>query len=386
MSSLTPHLEKLIHNKNTADWLHANRQDVQHTLMQALNTDRHAIQTIPLTLEIYDELASSKYRINPDNWIRLLYETLLIAQRIQDNATQIQVWMRMGTIYARSGRVTSARTAFNIAIERAELEQKPELMLRLYVRLFELHNQDQVNLIMESQVNKAFELAEQYCNPDLMAALKQQVATAYGFRGEIEQAEHFAQAAITHWKQQEKPVKMAQTLFSLSASHRIMDNHHVALEYLDRASQIFASTDYPRQHLVINFEYAQHLFAQEDYDDAYELLKLTRREIAELPPRYASDRDYAACEFSIGHIYRHNSQLDQARDAYLTAIEHWQNCSDNYHQAISFHALSNIELADKNTEKAAHLLKNSFNLCNQLPNSPRKNALNQSLEKTQNRL
>lgn len=386
MSNLNQRIETLEKHQNCLGWLCENLLVVEQTLMQALNTDRHAIRTITLTLNIYDTIATVPYLFDPDNWIRLLYEALLIAQQMRDNYTQVLVWIRMGTIYAQNGRVTSARTAFTIALERAEQEHKYELVLRLYIHLFALHTQDQVGDVPQAQVDDACDLANRLENHKLTAALKQQVATAYGFRGEVHQAELYAQEAMTYWRLEGNPVEMARTVFSLSASHRIVDNIEVALELLNGASDLFATTDYPRQHLAINFEYAQHLLHQKNYDDAYELLKLTQRELSQMNAMHTTARDHAACSFSMAELFRHNAQFDQAREAYQSAISHWRNCADTYYQAMTLHELSCLELEDNQPQKAAALLQNSFDFVKQLPQSPRKERLNASLAETQSQL
>lgn len=386
MSYLNYQIQVINQYYGNPQWVTQNTDHIQRTLDEALNSDQYALQAVDTVLSIYQTILCCLSTTNLERWIKLLYEALLVVQRLRDNPTQVRIWIFMGRSYALLQRASSARTAFNVALERAELEQDWHLVLELYIELFQLHQQDQLGDIVAYQVKRAHELALDLSNQQLTASLNQYLSIAYGFRGEIEQAEVYAHTAIAHWRDLNNRVEMARTACGLSASYRSSGHYALATNFLEEASKLYATTDEPRQHAIIPFENAQHLASQGDYENAYHWLEKCHREMSGKQMTVFTPRDIAACLFSMGNVAMLKQAYTVAQTHLLDAFDLWQHYVDPYHHSLVYNSLSQLQIYQGDLDTAHNLIQQAQMMLPEIPPSPRTTALKAMIADTNSQL
>jgi len=382
MSQLNNKISVINEHSRQIDWLLANNQYVQMTLYETLNTDHYAYQAVEIVLNVQQTILDHKQIDHLEQSIKLLYEALLVVQRLRDNYTQVRIWIAMGRTYALLQRANSARTAFNVALERTEQEQDWELMLQLYIEIFQLHQQDQLGDVLAYQVDQAKKIADDLGNATLIASLSQYLAMAYGFRGDIEEAEKYADDALKYWTAHGNALEMAHTAFSMAASYRAVGKIHLANEFLEQAVRLYTSTDDRRQQATIPFEYAQQLIEVGDYHAAYEQLEKSCQGMNRLPASIITARDKAACLYTMGNLSMWMGGYEQAEIYLLDAFDHWQNYADPYHHTLLYYSLSQLHIQRKDYQSAQDCILQAQNHLPKIPQSPRANSLKQIVTHT----
>jgi tetratricopeptide (TPR) repeat protein len=375
MEALRERLDELQEHLKDQKWLAAHADSLYSTLDSALNSPPQANHAIECLIAICPYLFTrSDFR----RWSSLLYDALLNAQLLQDNELQIRVWAQIGEGYYMAGQHQEARNAFETALERAMEGRTQEMMLAAYIGIIKLQSLYLDPLFNSSFLKHTLELSKQVNDPVLQAHLDQSVSVAHRHRGDTVAALAYGQIAYARWHKLKDTLQMARTAFMLADALRIAQRDSQAKRFLDLSATLFAQTNYAPAYCLIAYEEGVIYLKRGEFDAAQQWLTIALDEANKLDHL----RLAAMSRQSLAIAQTELENYTQAEKNLRFVLSLWEKLQDSFYQANAFHALGYLEMCRGNKIRAQEWLQQGLNTCNQVPEMPFRQMIEQLINET----
>ncbi len=364
---------------NEPDWIDRNALVIRQALSQSLSRKLLVLNAIDALLLIYPQLLD---RPDLNNWMILLYDALLVAQKGRHNRLQVHIWRYIAASCAQLGRFKSADKAFEIALSRARNDVETVTRLQLQIEQLALPIQRADDMLSVEYTHELIVEVEASSSATLCAQLYDALLIAHGMRGETETAHYYGQLALSHWRRMNNKERIAFTAYNLMDTFQRADDHDQAHVYLEQARDMFAHTSESTQYVIMAYGQAVHNNGTGSPTAARQWCDIGLRELSQLQRPYPRSYYLAAFYHQTARACANSKQWQQAERFYRQALVLWRNAQVPEAQAEVFNALAEIEVRNNNLEEARLLVEHGLRMCSTLPQSPRTQQLRTQLDRT----
>jgi tetratricopeptide (TPR) repeat protein len=348
---------------NDHSWLAQHESDLYSLLKNGLQRPPTFHDAVDLLMFIIPHYAFTLY--HHKQWMPLLLEGLLQAQLLGDNEMQIQILTQLGESYMNGSQNAAAREAFNIALERAHVDQPKAMMLAVYIGLIRIQYLNIIGGEPDPDLFvKALKLEREVDDLALKAGLHAALSLAY-----IKAAQTTAlaighgQTAYVYWYRLNNKLEMAKTAYLIAAAYRFAGQIDAAQQWLGRASALFEKTGYNRQYTILAYEQGSLYVQQKHFEVAEQWLNMALDEAIQI-----GSVDYEACAYhALGIAQTGLGQYATAENSLKRALAAWETVGDTYELANAYHAMGNLHRVQKDYAAAIDWFDRALIICEKIP-------------------
>ena len=347
------------------------RADAWHILSYALASPEAWPQTSILLLTLAPRMEQEGYR---DEWMYYLETGISFSERLQDQATEAELSLHVGSLYLLKGNFSDARYWFERSLDR-------------YKSLGQSRGQGVVfnRLAFVAQRQDAYTEAKQFVDSalELLEADDSERANSFTALGEIalgerkwEKAETYFGQAIKVWKNQPDERRMAWGLRNHGEALRWQERYSEAITCYEQAIELLTRLQDPVNlaTVQVNLGIIYSKTGQEK-----KALRLYGQ--AETTFQKTQDRAYLAILYTnMAIAYRQLTQWNAAEKACLASIEIKKEVGDIYSLLNTKDELGLVYHGKKQYAKAIKTFQDAIALVPQVELSQRRQYLQDMLQ------
>ncbi len=355
-------LKRLDEHQDDDRWLSSSEDELYQIVEGGLLVEPEFHDAVEILIRVFPHFALVLYHLR--RWSPLLFNALVEAQNLRDNAMQVRILTHLGSSYFTGGKNAAAQDAFQIALHRAQDEQFSEMMLAAYIGLIRLQYVHVPEPLEADVVNKALALNKQVHELGLKASLHEALALVYSRSTDTSHlAIGHGETAYGYWSRLGNQLEMANTAYLIAASYRFAGELNSAQRWLHQAASLFEKTDYQRQYTLVAVEQGTLYWQRGENDSALQWLNMGLQEAMQI-----GAKDYMASAYhSLGLTYINLQQYLQAEENLVQAIALWKEVGDYFEIASVHEALGYMEIQRGNHELARRWLEDGLLMCPEIP-------------------
>ncbi len=295
-------------------------------------------------------------------WRSPLYDALLLAMDMHDDAFQIEVWSLLGSILLRSGSHKTARAALRKALADSKSQPLAEAVLLARIGMLSLYGMYHFNDI-DGFVTETLDLARRSDRLDLRARLFSNLGTAYVHRARTMESLAYMQLAYALWRTLGNAVEQRRALLVMAEACRVGNRFEESMRYLEQAGEDESdsySTGIRRYHE------GALLLARTQYEAAEQTLQQALALFDTLDYPYLT----ASAHHALGIAQIHCGQYDRARKHLMEALHEWERSDNQYQRVGVIHCLAYLDHMRGDYDSACIQYQDALRFLDDLPESP----------------
>jgi tetratricopeptide (TPR) repeat protein len=202
-------------------------------------------------------------------------------------------------------------------------------------------------------------------NPDKIASALVNLGLIAQERGQQALAEERLKAAVSHWREVNRPLPLARTLNNLAVSLEAQGKFHEAIEVYQEATTLLASTDSELDKVTVQLSLGTLYFNQGQLTEAEDAFHAANSAYL----RQSGHIYYRALVANnLGNVYLKQHRLPEAEAMLLDSLAHWSSLDLPVMQANTVGTLAETWLAQGNAPQALTYYNQALHLLADYPN------------------
>lgn len=354
-------LGEAVNRRHDSGWLAHHVADVYDALVYELEQDGVPDAAAERLLLVYPYVLPHG---DIKRWTKLLQDTLTNIEKKTGQARKAGSGSNLSLLYLLGGPSKPIETALNKALRRARQRLNPSVMLEAYINLFKSQVYRQTAEFNSNVIVAALDLARWVNDQDSYARLHQALAYAYNFWGNYDKAIDQAHLAFPHWEKKDDPYEAGLCAYAIAFALRSTGAFDSASEWLEKAGQLLARTEYHKQYALLAYETAGLLLYQLRYEEALQWIILGIEEAIKL----GEPLTLAVLQQALAVAQTYTNRYDDAIENFARAEEFWITRGDNEAQlAHLYHARAFLEGRRGKRDVALDYLDKALALYSGLP-------------------
>jgi hypothetical protein len=341
-------------------WVDDNAHDLYLTLKHIIKDRKRVSEVIHVLLLIYPTLLN---RDDLRKWAKLTYRVHRKVNNIKKKQEEYKPLLvpSIQDVYVVTPVAATRAKPRKHRSERINQRELLEVYLELLAQLVYREAPDSASKMIISAMKFVRIVNDQY----YYNKFYQTLAFIHVANARFDKAVDIGNLAYKYWKDHDDVVEAGLTAFALAMAYRGMRNWEESSSWLDVASDVFASIDYPKQFGLISLERSCNYLYLNKYDMARQWATDALNEFAaEGRPHHVALADH-----TVGLAFAYSDQYDEAFLHLYSARDYWEE-TDNLYQSIHInHTIAFTEARRGKSTNALKLLYRTKEMCDTIPDS-----------------